>query len=313
MDMNMTRRKALMTAGLTPTLALATPALLTLTESAGAQTPAPGQPRLSHGFKLGDFTVTTLMAGRRESPHPQGTFGTNASPEEFAKLSEENFIPHDRTMNGFTPVLVQTGAEVVLFDTGLSPEGILPALAEAGVGPEDVTLVVLTHMHGDHIGGLSGASGPTFAKARYVTGAIEYDHWAKAGNEGFDKHVKPLAEKMTMLDDGGSAAAGITAHLAPGHTPGHMVYSLESGGKRLMITADTANHYVWSLARPDWEVRFDMDKAKAAESRRKVFGEIAAERIPFIGYHMPHPAVGFVAREGDGFRYVPASYQFLLE
>ena len=91
-----------------------------------------------------------------------------------------------------------------------------------------------------------------------------------------------------------------------------MGYMVESGGKSLVLIADTANHYVWSLARPDWEVKFDMDKAMAAETRRRVLGMIAADRLPFIGYHMPFPATGFIDAEGDGFRYVPSSYQLML-
>ncbi|MDP3377300.1 MAG: hypothetical protein Q8S53_02970, partial [Brevundimonas sp.] len=117
---------------------------------------------------------------------------------------------------------------------------------------------------------------------------------------------------MTFLDDGGSVVSGITAMAAFGHSPGHMAYVLDSGGKRLAITADTANHYVWSLEYPDWEVRFDADKPAAAATRKQLFGMIAAERMPFIGYHMPFPGVGFVEAKGDGFRYVPASYQLSL-
>jgi glyoxylase-like metal-dependent hydrolase (beta-lactamase superfamily II) len=97
-----------------------------------------------------------------------------------------------------------------------------------------------------------------------------------------------------------------------GHSPGHMVYMIESNGQRLAITADTANHYVWSLQKPDWEVKFDMDKAAAAAARKQVFGMLAADRVPFIGYHMPFPALGYVEPMGDGFRYVPASYQMML-
>ena len=91
-----------------------------------------------------------------------------------------------------------------------------------------------------------------------------------------------------------------------------MVYHVESDGQRLMITADTANHYVWSLQKPDWEVRFDADKPAAAAVRKQVFGMIAADRIPFIGYHMPFPGTGFVEAKDDGFRFVPASYQLML-
>ena len=88
---------------------------------------------------------------------------------------------------------------------------------------------------------------------------------------------------------------------------------VESDGQRLALTADTANHYVFSLQRPDWEVRFDMDKAKAAATRKKVFDMIATDKLAFIGYHMPFPAIGYLEAQGDGFRLVPASYQFMLE
>ena len=266
-------------------------------------------------FRLGAFEVTTLLAGTRAGDKPQETFGTNASPEEFAALAAANFIPADRTQNFFTPTLVNTGAELILFDTGLAAEGTLAALAAAGIAPDQIDTVVLTHMHGDHIGGLMAADGvtPAYPNARYVTGTAEYDHWAAAGNEGFDKNVRPLAEKTTFLDDGGSPAGGITALPAPGHTPGHMAYMLESDGQRLVLTADTANHYVFSLQQPDWEVRFDADKAMGAETRKKVFGMIATDRIPFIGYHMPFPAVGYAEPKDAGFRFVPQSYQHLLE
>jgi len=87
---------------------------------------------------------------------------------------------------------------------------------------------------------------------------------------------------------------------------------IESNGAQLMLIADLANHPVWSLAKPDWEVRFDMDKAEAAKSRRKVLGMLAADRVPMVGYHMPFPAIGYVAAKDDGFEYVPMSYQMML-
>ena len=265
-------------------------------------------------FKLGAFELTTLLAGTRAGDKPQETFGTNATPDDFAALSAANFIPADRTQTFFTPTVVNTGAEIVLFDTGLAAEGTLAALTAAGMTPDMVDVVVLTHMHGDHIGGLMGADGvtPTFANARYVTGATEHNYWAGAANEGFDKNVKPLNDRITFLDTNGSVASGITGMDAFGHTPGHMIYQIESVGQRLAITADTANHYVWSLQKPDWEVRFDADKPAAAATRKSVFGMIAADRIPFIGYHMPFPGIGFVEAKDDGFRYVPASYQLML-
>jgi len=114
-------------------------------------------------------------------------------------------------------------------------------------------------MHGDHIGGLLMEDGsPTFANARYVTGQVEYDAWAKLGNERFDQKVRPVGF-------------------------------------------------------PDWEVKFDQDKAAAAQTRKALFGMLAADRVPFVGFHMPFPGLGYVeARPDDRFHYVPVSYQLML-
>ena len=266
-------------------------------------------------FMLGEFEVSTLLAGTRAvTDDPQGTFGMNVSAEEFAKVSEANFIPSDKTQFFFTPTIVKAGDDLVLFDTGLSAAGTLPALSQAGYSAESVTVVVITHMHGDHIGGLTDDDGnPTYPNARYVTGQAEFDHWAAQDNKNFEAKVRPLAEKMSFIGDGGSVVSGVTGMAAFGHTPGHMVYMLESGGKQLLVFGDTANHYVWSLAYPDWEVRFDYDKSMAAQTRRKVLGMLSADRVPFVGYHMPFPATGFVEDLRDGrFRYVPTTYQMMF-
>jgi len=275
-------------------------------------------------YSVGGFEVTTLHDGAVALQEPQKTFAMNVDEATFAAANEENFLPNDSFQISFTPTLVNTGSELVLFDTG-NGEGARPArghmraaLESAGYTPEQVDVVVLTHMHPDHIGGLMEGGGPAFPNARYVTGRKEYDFWSGMDPEanGVTKllasNVTPLADKMTFLEDGGSVASGITAMAANGHTPGHMIYMIEDGGKQLALTADTANHYVWSLAHPTWEVRFDMDKEAAAATRKSVFGMLAGDKIPFVGYHMPFPAVGYVETDGEGFRYVPASYQLSL-
>lgn len=263
-------------------------------------------------FKLGAFEVTTLLVGTRTVEGPQQIFGMNVPAEEFAAVSAANYIPADKAQFFFTPTVVNTGAELVLFDTGTGAEAIVGALSAAGYSPDQVDVVVLTHMHGDHIGGMMANGAPTFANARYVTGGIEHNHWMGAANENFDAMVRPMNDKMGFLDDAGTVAPGITAMASFGHTPGHMSYRVESNGQQLVITGDLANHYVWSLAYPDWEVSFDADKAAAAASRRKVLGMLAADRIPFIGYHMPFPAMGYVEAREDGFRYVPVTYQMMM-
>jgi glyoxylase-like metal-dependent hydrolase (beta-lactamase superfamily II) len=291
-------------------LPLAAPALLratpALAQDASAAIPFP----LSRLFNLGDLQVTALLAGSGQLENPQETFGLNVDAETFQEVSEANFIPSDRSVGFFTPTFVSTGSERILFDTGLNAGGLLQAMQDAGLTPEDVTHVVLTHMHPDHVGGLTDDAGePTFPNAAYVAGQAEFDHWAPQNNETFEAKVRPFAEGMTLINPGDEVVPGIAAVEAYGHTPGHMAFQLDGGDARMMLTADTANHYVWSVQHPDWEVRFDADKAQAAETRRRLLGQIADERMAMLGYHMPFPAVGYLEREGDGFRWVPHSYQ----
>ena len=261
---------------------------------------------------LGGFEVTTLLAATAKRPDPHSIFGLNVSAEEFGAVSAAANLPTDVAQFFFTPTVVNTGASLVLFDTGLDPEGITGALGAAGYSPDQVDHVVITHMHGDHIGGLMDGDTPTFPNAEYTTTGVEYDHWAGAESARFDAKMRPLAERTRMIGDGASIAPGITAMAAHGHTPGHTAYMLESEGERLLLAVDFANHYVWSLAHPDWEVTFDMDKAQAAATRKRMLAMLADERIPFVGYHMPWPGIGYVEATGAGYRYVPMSYQLML-
>jgi len=292
--------------------------LLTSTPSLAAAPMQSGNGTPFARYKVGAFEVNTLLDGAATREDPQNIFGLNVSADEFKSVSDANFIPVDRTRFFFTPTLINTGNELVLFDTGLGENGnIKGAMASAGYTPDQVDVVVITHMHPDHVGGLMTGGAVTFPNARYVTGSAEYDFWTKEGAEGgagqlVAKNVKPLAEKMTFVKDGESVVSGITAMEAFGHTPGHMIYMIESNGDQLVLAADLANHYVWSLAFPEWEVLFDMNKEAAAAQRKKVLGMLASDRIPFIGYHMPFPALGYVEAADSGFHYIPASYQLQL-
>ena len=287
-------------------------AILPFAPMAHAASPMLGPSFAQHRrFSLGAFEVTTILAGTAHRDDPQTIFGMNVSAEEFTAVSEENFISSSSVQFYFTPTVVNTGAELILFDTGLNAAGTTAALASAGYTPDQFDRVVITHMHGDHIGGLMSDGAATFANASYVAGQAEFDHWAAADNDGFEGSVRPLADQFTLVADETEISPGVTAILAAGHTPGHMTFRIDSEGAGLMILADLANHPVWSLARPDWEVRFDMDKAAAAASRRRILGLAAQDRVPVVGYHMPFPSVGYVDTAGDGFAWVPESGQLM--
>ncbi|SFP76912.1 MBL fold metallo-hydrolase [Tranquillimonas alkanivorans] len=303
----MLTRRAALTAGAALPLAAATGGAAHAAAHEGA---GPVMPQ--NTFKLGDFTVSNLLAGTRPVENPHSIFGLNVEDAEFQEVSRQNFIPADVAQFFFTPTLVDTGSEVVLFDTGLGAEGLTDAMARAGYTPEQVMTVVITHMHPDHVGGLMNAGNPTFENARHVTGQTEFDYWTSNPSEAVTANVVPIQDRFELIGDGASVTSGITGMNAFGHTPGHMVYMLESNGQQLLLMADTANHYVWSVGYPEWEVTFDMDKSQAARTRKDVLGMVASERIPLAGYHMPFPGIGFIEARDQGFRYVPETYQMML-
>lgn len=320
-------RRSMLALAATAGAGLAAPQVMVRAAQARAPLSEVGNPGFNR-FRLGAFEVTAINDGLRPGDGIHTIFGADRDEAEVAMLLEENFLPADRFVNSFTPALVNTGTELILFDTGLGAGarggglGQLRARLEAsGYAPQDVSVVVVTHFHGDHIGGLMEDGEPAFPNARYVIGQAEYDFWTADERQSgptenaaraVRANVVPLAEGTTFIGDGGEVAPGITGMMAAGHTPGHMIFHLESDGRRLLLTADTANHYVASLLRPEWHVSFDMDREAGAATRKRVFDMVAAERIPFLGYHMPFPAVGFVEKLDIGYRFVPASYQFLL-
>jgi glyoxylase-like metal-dependent hydrolase (beta-lactamase superfamily II) len=319
------RRTAL---GALATASLAPLSLVGTGRSARAAAPALGSARPTYyRFQLGSFEVTTLLDGAIQLDGPHPIFGEDQAPEAVRQLAEANFLPATRMEIVFTPVVVNTGSDLVLFDSGNTPErrpgagNLVAALQAAGLDPAQIDVVVITHMHPDHIGGLMADGAPTYPNARYVTGEIEYDFWSKderlsgpteSAATLVQANVVPLADRIAFLRDEGEVVPGIRGLSAFGHTPGHMAYHIESDGRRLLLWADSANHYVLSVQRPDWHVRFDMDKEAAAATRRRLFDLAAADRIPVTGYHMPFPAVGYIDRVGSDYRWVPASYQLNL-
>jgi glyoxylase-like metal-dependent hydrolase (beta-lactamase superfamily II) len=286
-------------------------------------------------FKLGGFEVATILDGKsmRDGLHP--AFGGNAPAEEVHALARANNIDTNRFEHAYIPTLVNTGKELVLFDTGngalvaeyeqmkgrLPPGQLLEQLAKAGYKPEDIDVIVSTHCHPDHIGGLTAGGKPVFPKARYVFGAAEFDFWKKGENVSearkfnrvlFMNICAPLADRSTFIKPGDEFVPGITAVDAAGHAPGLMAFYIESEGKRFMITADTCTQYVMAVQRPEWFFAMDDDKEKAVASRKRILDMLATDKLPFVSFHFPFPGIGYIDKSQGGYRWVPHSYQLNL-
>ena len=288
-----------------------------------------------YGFKLGGFEIAAIMDSKsvRDKLHPN--FGGNASAEEVHALARSNNIDSNRFEHPYSPTLINTGKELVLIDTGNGALGkeypqlrarlpygeLVTLLGSVGIAPEDIDVVVLTHGHPDHIGGLVEGGKPVFPNARYVFGAAEFDFWHKGENvrearkfnrELYAKICVPLANRATMVKPGDEVAAGIRAVDAFGHSPGLLAFHIESEGKRFMVTADTFTQYVMAVQRPDWYFDMDDDKDKAVASRKRMLDMLATDRVMLASFHFPFPGIGWIEKGASGYRFVPHSYQLNL-
>jgi glyoxylase-like metal-dependent hydrolase (beta-lactamase superfamily II) len=285
-----------------------------------------------YSFRLGSFELTTLSDADAVIDGPFPIVGEDRRPIEVERFMRDSLLPEKRFQPGFTPLLVETGKEVILFDTGNGANGFVPPpsggrlaaqLALAGIALEDIDLVILSHVHPDHIGGVMEKGKPRFPRARYVMGEIEHEFWLSGrwrsapadsieyrSGTLFEASIVPIRDRLALVRSGGEVAGGVHALEAYGHTPGHLAFYIESDAQRLLFWGDCAHHEVASLAHPEWHAFFDMDKGRGVATRRRIYDMAATERVPVVGYHTSFPSVGFVQRTGTGYRWIPVTYQF---
>lgn len=258
-------------------------------------------------FNVGDFQITAIKDN--VSALDTAIFGTEEQAETVqAELASSN-LPTGEVRNTFNIMMIQSGDDVYLVDSGLGV-GLVPSMDLLGMTPADVTGVLGTHWHPDHVGGLSTDGAVNFPNAMYYLSQTEYD-FIQANAEGFTggaaAAIAPYADKdqLSLYNADDELVSGVQAMAAPGHTPGHHVMMLESNGNQIMHIVDSAIVAEVHVANPSLNIQFDADPQQASETRVSLLSRAADEGILIMAYHFPFPGVGYIVRDGEGFRFVP--------
>ena len=291
-----------------------------------------GEPSNGNGFyrfKIGDFQATVISDGQGPIP-VSPIFVMNASEAELAQVLKANFMqPVIQATNN--SLVVDTGRERILVDTGFGekigpPFGSFPQLkanlGKAGIAPESIDLVVISHGHLDHIGGLVTKSGGlAFPKAQFVFVDAEWDYWTgnrfesdiensplpdpfkKGTIDAARENLPPVADQSRFVKQGGEITSGVHYIAMPGHSPSHASILFASGKEQFVFMGDIAHNPVTSLQHPEWTPIFDYNPAPAIESRKATLDRVATDGIMAMGYHFPFPAIGHVVRHDKAYRW----------
>lgn len=276
----------------------------------------------AHAMRLGDTDVTILSDGALSLP--ASTLAANVGEgERTAFLEARGFDPVTRA-SPLNVTLLRRGDAVVLVDTGaglnfFEQAGLLAdSFAAAGLAREDVTHVVLTHAHPDHVWGIIDDFDETerFPNAAYLIGAAEWDYWMAPDflatqpealhsfALGAQRNLGAIADKVTRVGADHAVLPGVTMIATPGHTVGHMSVLVEDGGRQLLVTGDALTHPAVSFEHPDWQPTTDQIPDLAARTRRMLLDRAATDGLHLVGYHLPWPGVGRVEVAGSAWRFV---------
>lgn len=284
-----------------------------------------------HRFRWGEFEATVISDGHLPLGAPGDAFN-GATRAEIDALLTNAFLPTDNVILEQNTLVLNTGRELILFDTGMGDSmgadsrmfgpttgRLLANMRAAGIEPAQIDLVVLTHAHCDHCWALVDAEGRrNFPNARVAMHEADLRFWTDDANkrgpafmnvfiEGAKRNLNAYRDRMVMVRDEQEVVRGVTAIHTPGHTVGHTVYAITSGGRTFVNTGDLAHHQEILLRRPMVEFAYDTDPAQSARSRTRMLDRIATDRHAVLSYHFPWPGLGHVGRAGQGFAWHPAA------
>lgn len=310
-------------------------AVYLLITSAAAYAKAPLQKTQVPGYyrvMIGQFEITALYDGFIEI---DTKLLKNATESEIKELMDRMRIDTAKVPTAVNAYLVNTGRKLVLVDAGsgnvFGPTlgKLLSNLKAANHTPEQIDAVMITHMHGDHIGGILDPAGkPVFKNACIYVSKAENDFWlstdeAKKAPVEFQKYftlARDLAspyidqKKWKALKKGEQPIPGIKMVPIPGHTPGHVAYEVTSDGKSLLITGDMVHNIAVQSSRPDVAVEFDSDSKQAVDVRQELFKTAAAENVLLAGMHLPFPGIGRLRDDGNhGYTWIPIHFAPLVD
>ena len=280
----------------------------------------------AYRYKLGDYQLTALYDGTWFVPIDD-KFVHNATAAQVDEALRDAFLPPRVLPVSFTALLVNTGAKLVLIDTGTAGQitdtaGVmLDNLSLAGVAPADIDTILISHFHPDHIDGIKTKNGAkVFANAEILVPEPEWTFWMDDGNMSrFDGVVhkyflnarrifSDIAGEVHRFRPGAEVAPGIVSVPAYGHTPGHTAFAVHSGDQSLLVMSDTVREPWLFVRHPQWQPSYDMDGPLAAKARTAMLDRAAADRMLVEAYHFPFPACGHIVKSGSGYELAPAMW-----
>ncbi|BBO13373.1 MULTISPECIES: MBL fold metallo-hydrolase [Bradyrhizobium] len=282
-----------------------------------------------YALRIGEIDVMVVSDGVLTLPGAM--LAHNAAPAVREAWLKENFLPPDAFDWALNVVVVRSGGRTILIDAGMGAEFPLPRagqlihrLEAAGIDLASVTDVVLTHMHMDHVGGLlvDGVKQQLRPDLQIHVAAAEVKFWESPDfshvsmPDGFPDALRATAKRFTkeyrsqlrLFEDEHEVAPGVVIHRTGGHTPGHSIVRLTSGGDRLTFAGDLV--FAVGFEHPDWHNGFEHYPEEAARARTSLLRELAETGGLLVATHMPFPSVGHVATAGDAFRWVPAFWDY---